>query len=227
MDSLEKNTTPSRVYGGEAAEARLARRRATFIAAGLSLFGTIGYRKTTMRSLCKAAGLTDRYFYESFKDIEELLAAVYDERVSLMQSTVLTALAEVPVKDNWDAMISAALQAFFEFVEDPITARVVWLEVLGVSPLIDQRYEASQQFFVDFLQQLTQLNFPNWITDETRAKLVSRAVVSAVNGSAMSWLLSNYREPREEVIEALKIVFNGLTLQAKQAHITLESIPTS
>jgi len=44
---------------------------------------------------------------------------------------------------------------------------------------------------------------------------VSRAVISAVSGSAMNWLLSHYREPRDEVIAALKIVFNGLLLQAK------------
>ena len=168
-----------------------------------------------MRSLCKAAGLTDRYFYESFVDMEDLLEAVYDERIGQMQLHVLAAINAVDEKSDWDAMVTAALNALFKFVEDPVTARVVWLEVLGVSPRIDQRYAASLQFFVNFLQQLTQHNFPRWITDDTRANLVSRAVISAVSGSAMNWLLSHYREPRDEVIAALKIVFNGLLLQAK------------
>lgn len=215
MDVPAKEIAPSRLYGGEAPDVRQARRRAAFIAAGLTLFGTVGYRKTNMRSLCKAAGLTDRYFYESFVDMEDLLEAVYDERIGQMQSRVLAAINAVDDKSDWDAMVPAALHALFEFVEDPVTARVVWLEVLGVSPRIDQRYAASLQFFVNFLQQLTQHNFPRWITDDTRANLVSRAVISAVSGSAMSWLLSHYREPRDEVISALKIVFDGLLLQAK------------
>jgi AcrR family transcriptional regulator len=215
MDVPAKEIAPSRLYGGEAPDVRQARRRAAFIAAGLTLFGTVGYRKTNMRSLCKAAGLTDRYFYESFVDMEDLLEAVYDERIGQMQSRVLAAINAVDDKSDWDAMVTAALNALFKFVEDPVTARVVWLEVLGVSPRIDQRYAASLQLFVNFLQQLTQHNFPKWIPDDTRSSLVSRAVVSAVSGSAVSWFLSNYREPRDEVISALKIVFNGLLLQAK------------
>src|ERR1700760_2964539 len=67
----------ARSYGGLAREERVAARRARFIEAGVELFGTHGFRGATVRGVCAAAGLTDRYFYESFPTLEALLAAVY------------------------------------------------------------------------------------------------------------------------------------------------------
>lgn len=58
------------------------------MAAGLELFGTVGYRATTVRMLCKQAGLIDRYFYKNFTDTEDLLAAVYTESVDRIEAEV-------------------------------------------------------------------------------------------------------------------------------------------
>ena len=66
-----------RPYAGERPGERVLRRRQQFLDAGLELFGSIGYRATTVRILCKQAKLTDRYFYESFTSTEDLLLEVY------------------------------------------------------------------------------------------------------------------------------------------------------
>src|SRR4029077_5184552 len=60
------NRTPQRAYGGVSAEDRIAARRAKLLDAGLELFGTRGYATTGVKDVCREAGLTDRYFYESF-----------------------------------------------------------------------------------------------------------------------------------------------------------------
>jgi len=70
-----------RPYAGETPEVRRERRRRRFIDSGKTLFGTLGYRKTTVRGLCAHAGLTDRYFYESFASLEDLLAAAVNDAV--------------------------------------------------------------------------------------------------------------------------------------------------
>lgn len=36
-----------------------------------------GYRNATVKAVCEAAGLTERYFYESFSNSEELLVASF------------------------------------------------------------------------------------------------------------------------------------------------------
>ena len=64
-----------RTYGGESADDRLTRRRRQLLDAGLELFGTAGYRATTVRQLCREAKVSDRYFYEQFDSTEDLLLA--------------------------------------------------------------------------------------------------------------------------------------------------------
>ena len=68
-----------RTYGGESADDRLTRRRRQLLDAGLELFETAGCRATTVRQLCRAAKVSDRYFYEQFDSTEDLLLVVYDE----------------------------------------------------------------------------------------------------------------------------------------------------
>src|ERR1700745_3649730 len=69
---------PQRTYGGVSADERIAARRARLLGAGLELFGTRGFAATGVKDVCRQAGLTDRYFYESFNDGGELFLAVFD-----------------------------------------------------------------------------------------------------------------------------------------------------
>ncbi|MFP5431308.1 MAG: TetR/AcrR family transcriptional regulator, partial [Gammaproteobacteria bacterium] len=155
MKDERTGRTPHRTYGGESPEERMARRRACFIAAGRVLFSQIGYRKTTMRTLCAEAGLTDRYFYESFGSIEDLLVAVYEELMAEMQARIMAALQAAGPGQRPEALIDTGLDAFFRQVEDTAAARIIWLEVLGVSPRVDQVYNHGTRNFADLVLMLS------------------------------------------------------------------------
>jgi len=75
-----------RDYDGKTAAERIAERRERLIDAGVELFGERGYAATSIRSVLQQSGLRDRYFGESFADLDSLLAAVYsrliDEEIS-------------------------------------------------------------------------------------------------------------------------------------------------
>ena len=75
-----------RDYDGKTAAERVAERRERLIDAGVELFGERGYAATSIRSVLQQSGLRDRYFGESFADLDSLLAAVYsrliDEEIS-------------------------------------------------------------------------------------------------------------------------------------------------
>ena len=66
-----------RDYDGKTAAERIAERRERLIDAGVELFGERGYAATSIRSVLSQSGLRDRYFGESFADLDSLLAAVY------------------------------------------------------------------------------------------------------------------------------------------------------
>jgi AcrR family transcriptional regulator len=75
-----------RDYDGKTAAERIAERRERLIDAGVELFGERGYAATSIRAVLQQSGLRDRYFGESFADLDSLLAAVYsrliDEEIS-------------------------------------------------------------------------------------------------------------------------------------------------
>src|SRR3954453_20418047 len=87
-------TRPSRGYGGVSAEDRIAGRRERLLDAGLELFGTRGYGATGVKDICREAGLTDRYFYESFGGSGELFVAVFDRVVEDLFASVADAVVE-------------------------------------------------------------------------------------------------------------------------------------
>jgi AcrR family transcriptional regulator len=61
------------------------------LAAGLELLGTVGWAGTTVRGVCALAGLNDRYFYESFADLDTLRLAVVDELVAAGTAAIVAA----------------------------------------------------------------------------------------------------------------------------------------
>ena len=162
-----------RSYAGESPDVRQARRRRRFIDSGKTLFGTLGYRKTTMRNLCAHAGLTDRYFYASFASLEDLLAAVYEERAAELEAAVLAAVRATGPDAPLDTLIRHGLDAFFRQAEDAETARVIWLEVLGVSPRIDALYNGVLRRFADLMLLLIRLTLPDWHVSVNAARVLA------------------------------------------------------
>ncbi len=217
MQKSEQNGKSGRTYGGESAAERLARQRRTFMDAGLELFGTVGYRATTVRMLCKQAGLIDRYFYKTFTDTEDLLAAVYTESLDQIQTEVVTAIGEQVAAKQ----IKVGLEAFFSAFENSRVARVCWLEVLGVSPRIDALYTSRIQQFAELLLQLGKSIMPNWSLDDEETRITGIALVGAISQSALQWLLDDYRSPRTTLVSANARLIRGLinTLPDKKQNI--------
>lgn len=76
MKTQADNATPARIYRGATAEARREQRRTKLIEAALDCFASRGVAHTTMRDICSQARLTDRYFYESFRNTKDAYEAV-------------------------------------------------------------------------------------------------------------------------------------------------------
>ncbi|MFT3924211.1 MAG: TetR/AcrR family transcriptional regulator [Myxococcales bacterium] len=190
-----------RVYGGQTQAERQAKRQRQFLEAGLQVFGTAGYREATVRQLCRQAQLTDRYFYEAFGSTEDLLVAVYLECIRGLRDRVIRRVLEADAKHP-EQLVRGALDGFFEAVQDARLARVVWLEVRGVSPRVDQIYTGSQREFAKLLIQLAQRMHPQ--LDETNPlhRMTTIGLIGALSESARQWMLREYHEPRELMVEA-------------------------
>jgi AcrR family transcriptional regulator len=101
-------TPSSRPYGGISADERLAVRRQKLLDAGLELFGTRGIATTSIADVCDQAGLTKRYFYESFATIDELAVAVFDQVTGRLAEQIAPAIVAGGGRDPRPALTAHA-----------------------------------------------------------------------------------------------------------------------
>ena len=70
-------TKPARRYGGIALEDRQAERRNRLIRAAIEVSARVGREGASVALICAEAGLTARYFYESFANRDALFLAAF------------------------------------------------------------------------------------------------------------------------------------------------------
>ncbi len=133
------------MYRGIPAAERQAARREQLLDAAYDLLGSDGWQATGVRAVCRHAGLTSRYFYENFPDLDSLLIAVFDDVVSDLVEVVLEAVRSAP--DDAHAKARAAIGDFVRHVtRDPRRARIVFSEALGSAALARRRFETLHLF---------------------------------------------------------------------------------
>ena len=189
----------NRTYGGVSADERRARRRALLLEAGLELLGTQGYATTTMTAVCARAKLTERYFYESFADLEALLVAVFDRVASQAAEVVLAAVEDSPRDAR--ARTRAAIGAFVELMtDDPRKGRVAFVEAMGSESLMRRRYETIRAFAALLGEQARDFYGPPPESDRM-VELTSFVLVGGLAETLIAWLGGELEASRDELIE--------------------------
>lgn len=142
----------SRAYAGKTAEERRIQRRSALVAAGLDIVGTSGHARLTVSGLCTRAGLNERYFYESFGGLDDVLLAVLDEVVRELTAAIVTAVAAAP--DDAPAKARAAIRAaVLLLTDDARKSRVMFVEPLSAAALTGRREKVARTFVALILDQ--------------------------------------------------------------------------
>jgi len=210
FETADAPAKKGRPYGGVAPEARAAERRDALIRAGTRVFGTVGFRKATVRAICQEAKLNDRYFYAAFDSTEALLRATYQQHAEDLRAQVSKATAAA--EGTLEARVDAGLHAFFAFLRDPCAARVLLLEVMGVSPETDATYQRNLLEFGKQVMANAQLPGAHNDDDaELRAdqRIIGLALVGALTNVGAAWLLTGYRDPEEKMVRNCRQVVLG------------------
>jgi len=190
-----------RTYRGVGAEERKARRRALLLDAGLDLLGTQGWQQTTMTAVCQRAKLTERYFYESFADLEELLVAVF-ERVAAEAAEVVLAASESGEADA-RPRARAAVAAFVELMtDDPRKGRVAFVEAFGSEALMRRRFETITAF-ASLLGDQARGFYGTRPEADRLVNLTSFVMVGGMAEALIAWLGGSIKTSRDELIDDL------------------------
>src|SRR4051812_6112024 len=186
-------TARARNYAGLSADERRLARRERLIEGAIRAYGERGYRNATVKAVCEAAGLTERYFYESFANSEALLVASYRAVTAILLKALEEAGAATP--GGAAERVRATLARYFQALKnDPQSARLFLVEIAGVSAELDRVFAASLEAFGALLER----TFGAGSVDP----LLRKAVVGGVIHLALDWVARGYRESVEAVADA-------------------------
>ena len=198
-------TSTGRPYAGTSREARETARRDRLVSAGITVFGTTGFKDATVGGVCEAAGLNKRYFYESFATLEDLLCAVYEVVVADLRRSVLAGSSTEPA-----AVVRGFVDGFLTWVQaNPVQARVHLFEVLGVSARVDELYRGHARSVGDELCDRLLVATGLELSPQQR-RFAGDALVGAGIQIAVDWVLSEYEPAREELLDELDGVLGSL-----------------
>lgn len=199
--------TASRSYGGQTEAERVLERRERFIAAGIELFGTVGLRKATVTMLCKTAGLTERYFYESFEDTESLFCAVYNKQTAALRDYFVAYLPQLPTDLN--ERIKAALGQYFTFMKDERVVRILYVESMAGSPRVSAEHHTNNRLYADVAAHLIMLDNPELEITHEQAAALGMAINGASATLAVQWMLGGYAIAQETLVQACSLIVAG------------------
>jgi AcrR family transcriptional regulator len=206
----------SRAYRGASPHQRVEQRRAQLVDAGVDIFGTIGYRAATVDHICARAGLSKRYFYESFPDSEALLLACYERCTNEFIDAMVTAVTEAPA--TIEAQLRAALVGFFSAIDaDQRGARIFLLEVLGVSTAVDEAYAAQFNRAASSIEALAGDAFSTSRLPKPQLDVIAQGIFGAILTVATQWLLDHRRRPRAQLIDATYVLILAVLDQLPHA----------
>lgn len=212
-----KSSDKGRSYRGVDAEDRQQRRRDALLQAGFELFGTDGYRATSVKAVCDHTGLTERYFYESFENREALLLGVYESLGNELDQRLRQAIEQTSATPH--QRLEQLIAGFYRFIrEDKRRGAIMLLEIIGVSQQVDRNY----RFVVR--DQAALLTHPNLgifpqddYPDEASRRVLTIGLVGAVTQIATQWVLEDFATPEDVVISnALAICLAVSQSQSRQ-----------
>jgi AcrR family transcriptional regulator len=176
---------------------RRADRRARLLAAGLELFGTDGFARTTIPMLCSAAGVAARHFYEDFASREALLKEIYNDIAAGAVEAVRAVLHDPQIAGA--ARIRRANEAYFtELTSDPRRARIYALEAVGVSAELEQHRRATRERFIALIRPPQE-----HVIAPLEAELLSVAVAGAAHALLLEWVLAKRGPPVAAMVDTI------------------------
>jgi AcrR family transcriptional regulator len=199
-----------RRYKGLTSAERAEERRRALVRAGLELFGTIGFRKTTIENLCATAGVGPKAFYEHFQSREELLATVYTEAVLAVLTAQEEVLAAVPPDRVWERTRLGVEAVVHAMLDDPRRARIMTVEVIGVSDQIEELRRGVIHAFADRLEREADSVAGEGLLPQRDHSLLALASVGAITEVIADSILSADPPPVERIVEDITTLLLGI-----------------
>lgn len=191
-------TTKSGIYRGVSAIVRVQERRRRLLAAGLEVIGTQGWSAATVRAVCRQAGLSSRFFYESFSSVEELALALFDDLFGRTTAAVIAAVESAPRDPR--ARNRVAIETFVrELTDDQRVARFVFMEALGSEVLTRRRLAVIRSAVEALMRQVGPHGPPGVST--TYREVTATVLIGGLAELLIGWIHGEIELELDQLVE--------------------------
>ena len=183
-------------FKGVSADDRRQDRRRRLVEAAFDIAGSNGAGALGVGRVCTAAGLTKRYFYESFASVAELESSVVDHAITVMSERVDPFRAPTrgdPHRGWLEAFVGA-------LVDDQRLARVLLAETHG---------GALSQFRHQIIEVAIAGMAPRTADPEAdrQARLVAYAQIGILSELCLAWHRGHLAMARSDLVDSLSDFF--------------------
>lgn len=198
-----------KIYRGLSVEERIAERRKRLVEAGIELYGAHGFRATSVKTVCLAAGLTERYFYESFANGEALLCETCTVIMDGMRQRAVEAIEQIG--DSVSERARATAHTYFSLLaEFPAAGRITLFEMEGVSATVDAHYAQemakSAQLFDEWFLSRVKRSGPGTLDSH----VLAQGMIGALYQTAKEWVRSDQKLSIDTMAHHAQVVVIGI-----------------
>jgi AcrR family transcriptional regulator len=195
----------SRPYRGVKPADRRAQRRNRLLDAGLSILGSqTPSEALTVRGVCARAGLSARYFYESFSDRDYFVAAVYDWVIGDLTATTQAAVTATPPEEQARAGMANVVHTV---TGDERVGRLLFSAELA-DPVVVRKRDESNAFLASLLEQhaVQVLQQPQ----DEHVRATSHFAVGGVGQALSAWVAGRLKLTSDEMVGHLAAMLDRL-----------------
>ncbi len=186
----------ARRWGTKTADERRSQRRHDLMQAAIKVYGERGFQNCSVKLVCDAASLTERYFYESFANGEDMLQHCF----KLVTGGLIATMRETAgrTRGGRRKRVRAALLTYFGALKaNPPAARLFLLSMASVSPATDALISSNLDEFGCLLLEILGRQDSR---DEV-SPLLLRGVIGGGLHIAQVWVANGFPEDIDDVAD--------------------------
>ncbi|WP_084494978.1 TetR/AcrR family transcriptional regulator [Nocardia shimofusensis] len=194
MSSAERN------YAGDSAATRIQRRRATLIDTALTTMAGKLWRTATVDSLCRAAKLNKRYFYESFPTLDALADAVVETIANELTAAAVGAYLPL-LGEPVEAQARAAIAAVVDVLGDDPRKALVLLGGVPAAPATHDKRTAVITGLTAALIAHARTTHDVALEQDSLAATAPAFVIGGTVQAILSWATGDLAVDRDRLVD--------------------------
>ena len=196
----------TRIYAGESAEDRRSGRQDRLFQAAFDLLASDGVAGLTIRKVAAAAGISTRYVYESFANLEDLRSQAFDRAAVEVARQVIDAVGTAG--PDLVSQLEALLGTLIHFAShEPEKVRLLLTDSFGDPALADRRQGMTETFAQGFALYVG-LHLSESVP-EKRVALAARMLVGATAETFTARIQGGFDYSDDDLLHDMVALFLG------------------